>query len=194
MSDTALESAGLSRRSLMKVGLIGGAFSATAGVTASLTGCSAEKPASGLEKVPRIRPAVPPCAAAGDAARRGFRRADAESRGGRDPEPRPQPGAALPEMFKLTQQLFDVLALPLTRGPLTGIWGSWGERQRRRRAGIPFALGKQLHRPVADGPQFADATGDDSLVRPPEAWAHCGYPDRRRSLEPPRNNTKSPAA
>ncbi len=51
MSDTTLESAGLSRRSLMKVGLIGGAFLATAGVTASLTGCSAEKPASGLEKV-----------------------------------------------------------------------------------------------------------------------------------------------
>ena len=38
MSDTTLESAGLSRRSLMKVGLIGGAFLATAGVTASLTG------------------------------------------------------------------------------------------------------------------------------------------------------------
>lgn len=50
MSDTTLEGAGLSRRSLMKVGLIGGAFLATAGVTASLTGCSAEKPASGLER------------------------------------------------------------------------------------------------------------------------------------------------
>jgi len=30
-----------------------------------------------------------------------------------------------PEMFKLTQQLFDVLGMGITRGPLTGIWGSW---------------------------------------------------------------------
>ncbi len=30
-----------------------------------------------------------------------------------------------PEMFKLTQQLFDVLGMAITRGPLTGIWGSW---------------------------------------------------------------------
>src|SRR3546814_10392321 len=28
-------------------------------------------------------------------------------------------------MLKLTHQLFDVLTLGITRGPLTGIWGSW---------------------------------------------------------------------
>lgn len=166
MSDTTLESAGLSRRSLMKVGLIGGAFLATAGVTASLTGCSAEKPASGLEKVresdlPFLRALLPVMLLGAVSA---------------EQMPKAVEGAIQsldhnlarlsPEMFKLTQQLFDVLALPLTRGPLTGIWGSW-ENASGDDAGIPFALGKQLHRPVADGPQFADATGDDGLVRPP---------------------------
>ncbi len=33
--------------------------------------------------------------------------------------------ALSPEMLKLTRQLFDVLSLPLTRGPLTGVWGAW---------------------------------------------------------------------
>ena len=35
--------------------------------------------------------------------------------------------ALSPEMLKLTRQLFDVLSLPLTRGPLTGIWGAWAQ-------------------------------------------------------------------
>lgn len=37
-----------------------------------------------------------------------------------------------PEMLKLTRQLFDVLALPLTRGPLTGVWGSWQQATPQR--------------------------------------------------------------
>ena len=48
MTDTTLPGAGLSRRGLLKVGLFGSAFLATAGVTASLSGCSASVPASGL--------------------------------------------------------------------------------------------------------------------------------------------------
>ena len=48
MTDTTLPGAGLSRRGLLKVGLLGSAFLATAGVTASLSGCSASVPASGL--------------------------------------------------------------------------------------------------------------------------------------------------
>ena len=41
MNDTTLNAPQLSRRNLLKVGLLGGAFLATAGVTASLSGCSA---------------------------------------------------------------------------------------------------------------------------------------------------------
>jgi hypothetical protein len=36
-----------------------------------------------------------------------------------------QPDHLSPEMLKLTRQLFDVLGMAVTRGPLTGIWGSW---------------------------------------------------------------------
>jgi hypothetical protein len=35
-----------------------------------------------------------------------------------------------PEMLKLTRQLFDVLGMAVTRGPLTGIWGSWENASR----------------------------------------------------------------
>ncbi|MGH8434282.1 MAG: twin-arginine translocation pathway signal protein, partial [Pseudomonas sp.] len=48
MTDTTLAMPGLSRRGLLKVGLFGTAFLATAGVTATLSGCSASTPASGL--------------------------------------------------------------------------------------------------------------------------------------------------
>lgn len=176
MSDTTLESAGLSRRSLMKVGLIGGAFLATAGVTASLTGCSAEKPASGLEKVresdlPFLRALLPVMLLGAVSA---------------EQMPKAVEGAIQsldhnlarlsPEMFKLTQQLFDVLALPLTRGPLTGIWGSWenasGDDVRAflsRWENSFIGLLRMGHSSLVQLAMMA-------WYARPEAWAHCGYP------------------
>ena len=64
MNDTTLESPGLSRRSLLKVGLLGSAFLATAGLTATLSGCSASVPASGLSilrssDLPFLRTLIP---------------------------------------------------------------------------------------------------------------------------------------
>ena len=64
MTDTTLPGAGLSRRGLLKVGLFGSAFLATAGVTASLSGCSASVPASGLatlrsSDLPFLRALIP---------------------------------------------------------------------------------------------------------------------------------------
>src|SRR3990167_5611068 len=48
MHNTTLEAPNLSRRSLLKVGLMGSAFLATAGLTASLSGCSASSPKAGF--------------------------------------------------------------------------------------------------------------------------------------------------
>ena len=48
MNDSVIQAPGLSRRGLLKVGLMGSAFLATAGLTASLSGCSASSPASGF--------------------------------------------------------------------------------------------------------------------------------------------------
>lgn len=37
-----------------------------------------------------------------------------------------------PELLKLTLQLFDVLAMPVTRGPLTGVWDRWEDTSPER--------------------------------------------------------------
>ena len=47
MNDTPLNTPQLSRRNLLKVGLLGTALLGTAGLTATLSGCSASTPASG---------------------------------------------------------------------------------------------------------------------------------------------------
>ncbi len=48
MHNTTLEAPVLTRRNLLKVGLMGSAFLATAGLTASLSGCSASMPKAGF--------------------------------------------------------------------------------------------------------------------------------------------------
>ena len=81
-----------------------------------------------------------------------------------------------PELLKLTQQLFDVLALPITRGPLTGVWGSWDK-----------ASADDVRQFLARWQDSSIALlrmGHESLLKlvmmawysRQEAWAHCGYP------------------
>ncbi|WP_375741037.1 twin-arginine translocation pathway signal protein [Pseudomonas boanensis] len=176
MRETTFESTGLSRRSLLKVGLFGSAFLTTVGVTASLTGCSASMPAIGFavlrdSDLPFLRALIP-----------------VMLEGTVAPAQMPQALEGTlqsldyslhrlsPEMLKLTVQLFDVMALPLTRGPLTGVWGSWEKAS------------------AEDVRQFLDRwqnssigllqMGHVSLLQlvmmawygRPESWAHCGYP------------------
>jgi hypothetical protein len=81
-----------------------------------------------------------------------------------------------PEMFKLTQQLFDVLSLGLTRGPLTGIWGSWENASAEQ---IRHFLQRWEN-------SYLNLLrmGQGSLLKlvimawyfQPVSWAHCGYP------------------
>mgnify|MGYP006172570995 CR=1 FL=1 len=64
MNDIANAAPQLSRRGLLKVGLFGSAFLATAGVTASLSGCSASTPATGYNALrasdlPSLRAIIP---------------------------------------------------------------------------------------------------------------------------------------
>ncbi|MDH4566007.1 twin-arginine translocation pathway signal protein [Pseudomonas sp. BN414] len=176
MSETILDAPGLSRRNLLKVGLFGSAFLATAGVTASLTGCSASVPASGFavlrdSDLPFLRALVPvmvdgavsieqlPAAVTGTLQSLDY---------------------ALhrlsPEMLKLTLQLFDVLALPVTRGPLTGVWGSWEKASAQdvrdfltRWENSSIGLLKMGHASLLQLVMMA-------WYGRPESWAHCGYP------------------
>ena len=64
MTDTSLSAPGLSRRGVLKIGLLGGAFLATAGVTATLSGCSDSAPAGGMKALrasdlPFLRALIP---------------------------------------------------------------------------------------------------------------------------------------
>ncbi|WP_330114751.1 twin-arginine translocation pathway signal protein [Pseudomonas sp. JS3066] len=176
MSETTLEAPGLSRRNLLKVGLLGSAFLATAGVTASLTGCSASVPAGGFavlreSDLPFLR-ALVPVMLDGAVPAQGI--------------PTAVDGAlqsldyALhrlsPEMLKLTMQLFDVLALPVTRGPLTGVWGSWEKASAQhvhdfltRWENSSIGLLKMGHASLLQLVMMA-------WYGRPESWAHCGYP------------------
>lgn len=84
--------------------------------------------------------------------------------------------ALSPAMLKLTRQLFDVLSLPLTRGPLTGIWGSWNEASNTavevflaRWGGSSLNLLRQGHASLLQLLSMA-------WYERPEAWAACGYP------------------
>ncbi|MCY1405659.1 hypothetical protein D9M71_209040 [compost metagenome] len=84
--------------------------------------------------------------------------------------------ALSPEMLKLTRQLFDVLSLPLTRGPLTGIWGAWEQASRaqvsaflRRWQDSSLNLLRMGHASLLQLLQMA-------WYERPESWAACGYP------------------
>ncbi len=170
------ESPILSRRGVLKIGLCAGAFLSTAGLAASLSGCSAGRPASGFvvlqaNDLPFLQALIPVMLEGAVAAEK-------------IPAAIDQTLASLdyslahlsPEMLKLTRQLFDVLGMGITRGPLTGIWGSWEN-----------ASDAQIH-------AFLDRwensylsllrMGHASLLQlvmmawynRAEAWAHCGYP------------------
>ncbi len=69
-----------------------------------------------------------------------------------------------------------MLALPLTRGPLTGIWGSWenasGDDVRAflsRWENSFIGLLRMGHSSLMQLAMMA-------WYARPEAWAHCGYP------------------
>lgn len=176
MSDIANAAPLLSRRGLLKVGLLGGAFLATAGVTASLSGCSAATPAGGFQvlrasDLPSLRAIIPvvlhgavpadAMPATVDATLQGIDR-NLHHLG--------------PEWLKLTQQLLDVLSMAVTRGPLTGIWGAWDNASAED---IRQFLARWEHSSL-DLLRMGHASLLQLVLMSwyarPQAWAHCGYP------------------
>ena len=176
MNDTPLSAPQLSRRGLLKIGLLGSAFLATAGVTASLSGCSASVPANGLvtlrsSDLPFLRAAIQviiegaiSTAQMAAAVESSIQKIDYSLT------------RFSPEMQKLTVQLFDVLALGLTRGPLTGVWGSWENASAEdvrnflsRWQNSSTGLLKMGHGAILQLVMLA-------WYGQPESWAHCGYP------------------
>lgn len=125
MTNIIADAPDLNRRQLLKLGLFGTAVLATAGGIASLSGCAADSSAPGFQQLreddlPMLRRVIPTVLAG--ALPTTQRVAEVE-------------GILLaldnnlnqlsPSLNRQVLQLFDLLTLSVTRGPLTGIWGSW---------------------------------------------------------------------
>ncbi|BCR26701.1 twin-arginine translocation pathway signal protein [Pseudomonas stutzeri] len=176
MNEIANATPQLSRRGLLKVGLLGGAFLATAGVTASLSGCSASVPATGYQvlrasDLPSLR-AIIPVMLEGAVRPEALQAAVDATLLGVDNNLQ----HLSPELLKLTQQLFDVLAMAVTRGPLTGIWGSW---ENASQADIQQFIKRWEHSSL-DLLRMGHASLLQLILMAwyarPQSWAHCGYP------------------
>ncbi|MDM8349025.1 twin-arginine translocation pathway signal protein [Pseudomonas sp. sp1636] len=176
MHDTTLDSSGLSRRNLLKVGLLGSALLATAGLTATLSGCSASTPKAGFSVIRETDLAflqtLIPVLLEGAVAPTMMAQAVSGTLESLDYSL----NHLSPELLKLTVQLFDVLAMPLTRGPLTGIWGRWDnasasevraflERWQNSSIGL-LQMGHASLLQLVMMSWYGRA----------ESWAHCGYP------------------
>ncbi|WP_137804888.1 twin-arginine translocation pathway signal protein [Pseudomonas sp. G(2018)] len=176
MSPSLSDSPALSRRGLLKFSLGASAFLATAGLGASLSGCSSNIPASSFAALRSgdllfLRALIPvmldgavaveqmPSAVEGT-----LKSLDLSL------------DHLSPEMLKLTRQLFDVLGMAVTRGPLTGIWGSWENASRDE---IRHFLDRWENSSLS-----LLRMGHSSLLQlvmmawygRKESWVHCGYP------------------
>ncbi|WP_095196346.1 twin-arginine translocation pathway signal protein [Pseudomonas sp. Irchel 3A7] len=176
MSPSLSDSPALSRRGLLKFSLGASAFLATAGLGASLSGCSSNIAASGFAALRSgdllfLRALIPvmldgamaieqmPSAVEGTLKSLDF-----------------SLDHLSPEMLKLTRQLFDVLGMAVTRGPLTGIWGSWENASSDE---IRHFLDRWENSSLS-----LLRMGHSSLLQlvmmawygRKASWAHCGYP------------------
>lgn len=176
MTDLRVENVLLSRRRALKIGLTASALLTMTGLGASLSGCSSSRSARGFATL-RSSDLV-------------FLSALIPVMLNASVPPKAMPGAAdatlcqldtylshlSPALLKLTQQLFDVLAIPVTRGPLTGVWGSW-------QSASPKQIQRFLHRWQNSSLSLL-RMGHGSLVQlvmmswhaEPDSWASCGYP------------------
>jgi hypothetical protein len=167
---------GFSRRNLLKFSVGATAFLCTAGVTASLSGCSSSNAAAGFSvlrasDLPFLKALIPVMlegAVAGVSPQSATEQTLHSLDSGL--------ASLSPEMLKLTRQLFDVLTMAITRGPLTGIWGAWENADAGQ---IRHFLGRWERSSLNLLRQ-----GHSSLLQlvlmawysQAESWAHCGYP------------------
>lgn len=167
---------GLTRRGVLKLGIGATAFLSAAGVTASISGCSSSAAAPGFSvlrgsDLPFLKAVIPVMleGAMSDLAPQSVTDGTLRSL---------DAGLAhlSSEMLKLTRQLFDVLAMAITRGPLTGIWASWANADAEH-------IRHFLHRWQNSSLNLL-RQGHSSLLQlvlmawysRTESWGQCGYP------------------
>ena len=176
MNPSLSDTPALSRRGLLKFSLGASAFLATAGLGASLSGCSASVPASGFVTLRSgdllfLRAVLPVMLEGAVTSERMPEAVDGTLK-----SLDYNLAHLSPEMLKLTRQLFDVLGMAVTRGPLTGIWGSW---ENASADDIRHFLDRWENSSLS-----LLRMGHSSLLQlvmmawygRKESWAHCGYP------------------
>jgi len=172
MNPSLIDTPALSRRGLLKFSLGASLFLSTV----SLSACSPGQPGQGLaalrdSDLPFLH-AVLPIMLEGAVAVEALPTATAATLQSLDTSL----AHLSPAMLRLTRQLFDVLTLGITRGPLTGVWGPW---ENASADDIRQFLGRWENSSLDLLRQ-----GHNSLLQlvmmawysRPEAWTHCGYP------------------
>ena len=170
------QSAAFSRRSFLKLSAVSAASLSVLSLSASLTGCSSDPASSGFlvlrsddilclsAILPALYSGAVGAAQMNSNLHSTLRAIDNSL------------ASFSPEMRKLTVQLFDVLNNPLTRGPLTGVWGAWSQASSadvqqflKRWENSRFDLLKMGHNALLQLAMLAH-------YGQPSAWHHCGYP------------------
>ncbi|SFQ60804.1 hypothetical protein SAMN05216578_101369 [Halopseudomonas formosensis] len=174
--NTSTEQPGISRRQLLRCGLLGTLVLATAGGIASVTRTLRSGPGTGYRQlreshIPMLRRIIPVildgALPAGEA--------DATVQAVLDGLDRSLDHLS-PAMRSQSLQLFDLLSLDLTRGAATGIWRSWENATSEQVANF---LSRWEHSRLALFRQGYGALNQAILLvwyGQPLAWAHCGYP------------------
>ncbi len=166
----------ISRRRLLRVGLFGSTLLAGPSLLGGLGGCTPEQPAQGFvllrdSDLPMLRrvtavmlAGATPEATLADAVDATLTSLDV--------------GLAhlSPAVAKQVGQLFDLLSLPLTRGPLTGVWGSWTQASDAE----VRAFLQRWEDSALDLLRQGHASLEQMILMAwygrPASWAHCGYP------------------
>ena len=170
------QSAEFSRRSFLKLSAVSAASLSVLSLSASLTGCSSDPASSGFlvlrsDDILCLSAILPVLYSGAVAAEQMNSNLHSTLRAIDN-----SLASFSPEMRKLTVQLFDVLNNPLTRGPLTGVWGAWSQASSadvqqflKRWKNSRFELLKMGHNAQLQLAMLAH-------YGQPSAWHHCGYP------------------
>ena len=170
------QSAELSRRSFLKLSAVSAASLSVLSLSASLTGCSSDPASSGFlvlrsDDILCLSAILPVLYSGAVAAEQMNSNLHSTLRAIDN-----SLASFSPEMRKLTVQLFDVLNNPLTRGPLTGVWGAWSQASSadvqqflKRWENSRVVLLKMGHNALLQLAMLAH-------YGQPSAWHHCGYP------------------
>ncbi|MDY0205261.1 MAG: twin-arginine translocation signal domain-containing protein [Pseudomonas sp.] len=166
----------VSRRGFLKLSATAAATLSVLSLSASLTGCSSEQPSTGflvlrkddLVCLSALLPVLYVSAVAPEqmssSVHTALQAIDQNL------------ASFSPSMRKLTLKLLNTLNNPLTRGPLTGVWGSWAQASTadiqqflQRWHNSRFDLLKMGHSALLQLAMLAH-------YGQPNAWQHCGYP------------------